>query len=192
WGWASPLSPSPRTCGSASRNCGTRAWRGRSRCRTPCGPRTRRATPTCDPPRTTTTRCGGDRRGRAASSGDEAVDGPAASSGAEVVHRAGDALADRYRGRPAQDLGGACGVQRRAGDVAQSGRRVLGLVRRPRGPGDEGVQLAVARLHAGAHVEPLPRGAGDVRGAAERLHHVVDEHVVAGVAPVAEDPGGLT
>ncbi len=53
------------------------------------------------------------------------------------------------------------------------------------------MQLTVRRFDAGADVEPLP-AAGVAGRPDERVHDVVDEDIVAGVAAVPEDLGGLT
>jgi len=52
------------------------------------------------------------------------------------------------------------------------------------------MQLAVRGFHGGADVEPLT-AAGRAGRFDERVDHVIDEHVVAGVRAVAEHPGGL-
>ena len=63
--------------------------------------------------------------------------------------------------------------------------RVVGQPRRCR---DRRMQLAVRGFHAGADVEPLA-SPGLTGRLDERVDHVVDEHVVAGVGAVAEDLG---
>src|SRR6202020_2345043 len=52
------------------------------------------------------------------------------------------------------------------------------------------MKLAVRGFHAGADVEALPTAVW-TRRFDERVHHVVDEHVVTGVGTVAEYLGGL-
>jgi len=52
------------------------------------------------------------------------------------------------------------------------------------------MKLAIRGFHAGADVEALPAAAW-TRRFDERVHHVVDEHVVTGVGTVAEHLCGL-
>ena len=52
------------------------------------------------------------------------------------------------------------------------------------------MKLAVRGFRAGADVEALPAAVW-TRRLDERVHHIVDEHIITGVGTVAEHLGGL-